>query len=565
MSSSQVKEQSIVLIGKLGHGKTQLLNKVCGTTFSSVMCAESCTRTNQIATTIRYGIRVIDTPGFGSSDDTDSHIQAQRAAIEGIRISGIYLVVKYSSSGDMAECLNHLMDFVGVDDVRIIVTHADCADRSQGFDEQEIASDLSKRLDVEDRHIRLVGKDTDAPTIEDFLYQTLHKPRQFKIDSEQLAYATSLTVGARQFNNDIDQAEGKLVVAEVVLKQLLNTARDAGRRANVNLAIEATLSAVKHMVDATRDDVEKRSKELTPEQGRIVEGKIHTVLMVGLRELSEKVDRLSRQGMEPANKKKRKKRKKPSYQYGNQKPTLTGAFVREDSTSTWSIQFRWKGSKISLGDFLAREIESESLPEGNPRLKSKVLGRCCGWAKNSKQVQGCESSRTMPPGDDARTSQLSGVPAHSVPLFASDHSQSPPSIENHFAVGSWVEMTPRQELEHVDLEAQNGWPLNNRSETEPLCHENTVTLLGVEACPSKMKPIRSPSFSTNSRSPQRRTGRGAPSDPSPPAPPSAHSDSSSWIRWCCCCTLPQSICLVVATALVVCLRPSNGRHNSRPG
>jgi len=60
----------VALVGKLGHGKTYLLNKLTGTSYDSNMGASSCTQTLQFGYSQRYKeIMVVDMPGFGASDD----------------------------------------------------------------------------------------------------------------------------------------------------------------------------------------------------------------------------------------------------------------------------------------------------------------------------------------------------------------------------------------------------------------------------------------------------------------------------------------------------------------
>jgi predicted GTPase len=155
----QSDDATIILLGKLGHGKTHLLNKLCGESFKSARCAESYTRQNQRETTLRYGITIIDTPGFDSSDDTDLHIRERRSAIDGADLWNIHHFLKYSFSSDMAENVNHLMDFAAVDDACIIVTHVDtCPDLSSGFDTGIIIEDLSSLLDVRAKRILLSRK-----------------------------------------------------------------------------------------------------------------------------------------------------------------------------------------------------------------------------------------------------------------------------------------------------------------------------------------------------------------------------------------------------------------------
>jgi len=121
-------ENTIILVGKVGHGKTFILNKICGTVYQSEMCARSCTRVLQCDCTILHGITVIDTPGFYSSEKIKSHTANQREAIEQNELSGIYVVIKFGRSDEMAETLNKIMNFVGDEGIRIIMTHVDSDD-----------------------------------------------------------------------------------------------------------------------------------------------------------------------------------------------------------------------------------------------------------------------------------------------------------------------------------------------------------------------------------------------------------------------------------------------------
>jgi small GTP-binding protein len=207
-------KRTVVLLGRLGHGKTCLFNKLCGTSHFSAMTAGSCTREVVEGCTLRRKVTIIDTPGFSSSDATDSHIKAQRRALESQELSGIILVVKYGTASDMANCLNHIMDFVGTDNVCIIVTHAEVVLRDeQQSDDILIRASLSSLLGVASWKILLVGKDTKSSCVEDFVVSRLSPPMRIQIDPVQLQFASTLTVGARRFNVDIEKAKSKTDVA----------------------------------------------------------------------------------------------------------------------------------------------------------------------------------------------------------------------------------------------------------------------------------------------------------------------------------------------------------------
>ena len=197
--------QAVVLLGKIGHGKTRLFNHLCGTAHLSCSSASSCTRTLQFSYSTQHRLQIIDTPGYGSSDDPDAHMQAQRAAIEQYDLSGMYVVVKYGAPGDMADSLNRLMDFSGNEDVRVIVTHLDIAmEQNPEFNVGVVQSKLGDLVRVPVEHILVTGIHTPPNAIEDFVLRTLHAPKRFVVEPDQAVYASAFTMGARRFHQDLN-------------------------------------------------------------------------------------------------------------------------------------------------------------------------------------------------------------------------------------------------------------------------------------------------------------------------------------------------------------------------
>jgi len=47
---------------------------------------------------------------------------AQKLALEGTPLSGVYIVVKYGHADEIAELVTKIMSFIGNDDIHIIVT-----------------------------------------------------------------------------------------------------------------------------------------------------------------------------------------------------------------------------------------------------------------------------------------------------------------------------------------------------------------------------------------------------------------------------------------------------------
>jgi len=260
---------SLVLLGKVGHGKTMILNKVCATSFESSGGAQSCTRSVQHGTTTKLGLTLLDTPGFYSSDDVAGHIDEQRKALEEKDIGGIYAVVKFGSESEIAEVVNRMMDFVGDDDVRVMLTHVDTVD--EAFDRAAYQQSLGKLLDIPPDHIGFFGKDSTGDKIEYYFASTIHASKSISVASEQLSYAVSFSVGARQFYNDIDMIQTG--VDKVV--QAVHNTRDLPSCDEMDLIRRMMIAEIEEQAKKETDAIEERAKDLTPEERQLVMSRIH--------------------------------------------------------------------------------------------------------------------------------------------------------------------------------------------------------------------------------------------------------------------------------------------------
>ena len=267
--------RTLVLVGKLGHGKTSIINKICGTNYLSQMGARSCTTCLQFGTTRKYGMRIVDTPGFYSSERITSHIAKQKFALESTTLSGVYIVVKFGRADEMAETVNKAMDFVGDDDVRIIITHADIVgEEAAGYQIGETKQRLSELLDVKECNITAVGRYTDGTEIEDFFHSTLHSPKKFEVSKEQLAYVSTLCVGARQFNSVIEQVSAKLHASTMACQELSSSPKCR----EMDIAIRAIMKETVSMVEKAKASIFEKAQELAPEQQNIIRAKIQESL-----------------------------------------------------------------------------------------------------------------------------------------------------------------------------------------------------------------------------------------------------------------------------------------------
>jgi GTP-binding protein EngB required for normal cell division len=269
----EAMERTIILLGKVGHGKTHLFNKLCGRSQRSTMIAGTCTREIFDGRSLVWKMRVIDTPGFfGTSNVAETHIQAHRQVIESNDLTGLYLVVKCGAPGDMAECINHLMNFVGSDDVRLIVTHMDVVyPRQTQADVESMILSLSNLVGVSRSRIIGVRKDTNALAIEHFIFRNCHLPRRIRIDEEQLHYATYLTVGARRFNTDIRIAKEKLEAASQIVR-LLTT--HFGSDLLLAVKTRAVRDEMARFVEGVLRDIECKAEDMPPEVQTALRAKI---------------------------------------------------------------------------------------------------------------------------------------------------------------------------------------------------------------------------------------------------------------------------------------------------
>ena len=279
----------IALVGKVGHGKTLLLNKLTGKRFPSNMGARSCTRTLQFGYTSHNDILVVDTPGFYASEDVAAHIAAQKLALEGERLSGIFVVLKYARADELAETMNSIMNFIGGGELRIIVTHDDVARVEPGYDPVGTTKRLSEMLDIAAENMIVVGKDTRVETLEAFIQSVLHTPKEFKISKEQVAAISSLCVGARKFNKAIDEVYAKIAAASRACEEL--TKNGKSYQADVMIG-----TVQKHTADMVGDGKQKifqdaEDQELTDEQCNLVYGKAGLALSLRLKSFMDATNR----------------------------------------------------------------------------------------------------------------------------------------------------------------------------------------------------------------------------------------------------------------------------------
>lgn len=281
------------------------------------MSSQSCTRTLQCSKCRHYGITVVDTPGFYATEDVAHHTLCQiQALTQTGALSGIYVVVKYARCSDMAETVNKIMDFVGDDGeeyIRVIVTNIDTVEK-QDFNGDETKADLAHLLDIPPHHIAFTGNahhddhtaesKSSNSSIEEFIHTTLHpRPRTFRVSNDQLGCISNLCVGARKFNQVIEDVNSKLKAAGVACQTLVVSSASREDEGNFDLpscrslcrhkvfAIHATRKATKFIVHETRDQLNLQGgQELIPEERKVLSDKLDRLLSVSLKSFLNQTD-----------------------------------------------------------------------------------------------------------------------------------------------------------------------------------------------------------------------------------------------------------------------------------
>lgn len=276
-------QRYIVFLGKVGHGKTRLLNELTDSKYVSSAAASSCTRRLQLGCIPRTNIVVVDTPGFYSSEDVAGHTKTQMEAFRR-PVSGLYIVVRFGAPAEMAEVANRMMDFTGDEDVRVICTHVDTVETEIGFDGDEMALELSTLLDIPKEHIAMVGKNTNIFAVKSFIMDTIHKARRINVSAVQRVAAASLSVGSRKFNQEIDELLSTLNEASRALDDT-----DALSNGQLKTFVRTFVIRKAESTFTERcNELLARAKELLPKDEMTVSGKVDKLRAAALKEFKEK-------------------------------------------------------------------------------------------------------------------------------------------------------------------------------------------------------------------------------------------------------------------------------------
>jgi hypothetical protein len=129
-----------------------------------------------------------------------------------------------------------------------------------------------------------VGRDTPASTIEDFIVSTLHEPRNFTVNMDQLSCLASLCIGPRTVEKRIQVVYAKISAASFACQDLVRQ----GKSRQTDSVIALVQHDTTEMVKTAKEELFRWAyEELSADQQHIVWGKVGLRLSMRLKEFVE--------------------------------------------------------------------------------------------------------------------------------------------------------------------------------------------------------------------------------------------------------------------------------------
>lgn len=283
-------EKSVALLGKLGHGKTRILNAVCGTYHASRGGTKSVTRTIELGISKRHGICFLGTPGLGPTEDVAQHIGAQKLALEFSPLSGVYLVIKCGRDADMIdEQIFDIIDMVGEEMIRIIVTHSDVEAQKEGYNEVELKHSIGHLAGIDVKNIIIVGLETNPQEIDDFVNETtLSQPKEIKLDPEEISKLAIRSHASRNLTRIIRDIYGKIDAAHGHCNML--TDHGSTKTYENDVVIRDIQHAVSKMVSEDKEQVFRDAVSLSADEQTICYAQVGASLSAKVKQFIERTN-----------------------------------------------------------------------------------------------------------------------------------------------------------------------------------------------------------------------------------------------------------------------------------
>ena len=131
-------------------------------------------------------------------------------------LSGVYVVIKCGRDGDMIDDqINDIIDMVGEESIRLIITHVDVESKKDGFNVEDIKNSVSRLAGINMEHIAVVGLESTATEMEEFIHSTLlPEPRKIELKTEDISRLAFRSQQSRRVAKQIREVYDKIDAAQ---------------------------------------------------------------------------------------------------------------------------------------------------------------------------------------------------------------------------------------------------------------------------------------------------------------------------------------------------------------
>lgn len=149
---------NVFLFGKVGSGKTFLINHLCDKEFETRKRGFSCTHTVQHSFSINYSLIIVDFPGIKSAKNIMLHLRMQKVALSTIPVRMICFVIKNERIDDILNQINDLKKifFNYLNNVVLVITNSEDCDKDE---QKDISHIIQKKTNI--NNIFFTGESTN--------------------------------------------------------------------------------------------------------------------------------------------------------------------------------------------------------------------------------------------------------------------------------------------------------------------------------------------------------------------------------------------------------------------
>ncbi|CAB9501217.1 expressed unknown protein [Seminavis robusta] len=182
--------------------------------------------------------------------------------------------------------VNDIIDMVGEEAIRIIVTHADVEADKAGFSVEDVKSSVSRLADVPRERIMVIGLDTSGAEIEEFVRSTLlSKPVEIKLDITEVVRLASGSKQSRRITKSIRDIYARIAAATVYCNEITQSGTNKNHENDIE--IMDLQRATTEMVTKDRERVFKDAASLSIDEQTVCYAKAGAWLSLKLKNFVE--------------------------------------------------------------------------------------------------------------------------------------------------------------------------------------------------------------------------------------------------------------------------------------